>query len=107
LLGKEYVEVHGGGRTAILNDFASLETLDGSQRRKVRERSREKGHRNQFVALSRLLDGETEQDSPSPLSTMAVTLAALRSALTGQAVDPRVLDAALELETRCGATSTY
>jgi predicted dehydrogenase/threonine dehydrogenase-like Zn-dependent dehydrogenase len=78
-LGKESVELHAGGRSAVLDDFRRLTVHGGKSRRG----GRDKGHAAQLRAL---LAGETEE--PDPLATMAVTLAALRSAETGEAVAP-------------------
>ena len=80
-VGKEYVEVHAGGRSATLNDFRSLE-LHGAGRTRTSKSSGDKGHDAQFAALR---EG-TAIDGPDPLDTMAVTVAALQSAQTGEAV---------------------
>ena len=80
-LGKEYVEAHAGGRSATLNDFRSLE-LHGAGRKRTSKSSGDKGHDAQFAALR---EG-TAIDGPDPLDTMAVTVAALQSAQTGEAV---------------------
>lgn len=80
-LGKEYVEAHAGGRSATLNDFRSLE-LHGAGRTRTSKSSGDKGHDAQFAALR---EG-TAIDGPDPLDTMAVTVAALQSAQTGEAV---------------------
>jgi len=71
-LGKEYVEAHADGRSAVLDDF-----------------KRDKGHAAQFVHLREVVTGRGEPLAPDPLDSMAVTLAALRSAESGQAVPVR------------------
>ncbi len=81
-LGKEYVEAHAGGRSATLDDFRSLE-LHGAGRTRTSKSSGDKGHDAQFAALGEVA---TVADGPDPLDTMAVTLAALQSAQTGEAV---------------------
>ena len=83
---KEYVEVHAGDRSAVLVDFRSLTRLGDGPARRERARSQDKGHRRQFAALRRWVDGVEEPARPDPLDSMAATLAALRSAETGGAV---------------------
>ena len=86
-LGKERIEAQSAGRSAVLVDFERLE-LHGDGRSRTTKSRRDKGHEAQFAALAA---GETT--SPDPLATMAVTLAALRSAETGATVVPAPLDA--------------
>lgn len=79
-LGKEYVEAHGGGRSARLDDFRSL-TLFGAGRPSTRrDRGGDKGHKAQLVHLAAVLRGERAVELPDPLDTMAATLTALRDA---------------------------
>ena len=78
-LGKEYVEAHSGGRSAVLDDFRSLELLAGRRRRRFGRRSQDKGHARQMAELRRILAGDAVPSAPDPLDTMGVTLAALRS----------------------------
>jgi predicted dehydrogenase/threonine dehydrogenase-like Zn-dependent dehydrogenase len=68
-LGKEYVEAHADGRSAVLEDF-----------------KRDKGHAAQFAHLREVVTGRAAPELPDPLDSMAVTLAALRSAESGGAV---------------------
>jgi predicted dehydrogenase/threonine dehydrogenase-like Zn-dependent dehydrogenase len=82
-LPKEYVEAHAGGRSAILDDFRSLELVDGRRRRRVRNRVGDKGHRAQLDRLRRLLANATDSDRPDPLDTTAATLWALHAAESG------------------------
>jgi predicted dehydrogenase/threonine dehydrogenase-like Zn-dependent dehydrogenase len=84
-VGKEYVEAHAGGRSGVLDDFRLLKLL-GPGARTLRERRRDKGHRAQLLALRRALE-EGAQPLPDPLDSMAATLAALRSAGAGEAVE--------------------
>jgi predicted dehydrogenase len=67
-LGKEYVEAHSGGRSATIDDFRNG------------RRGQDKGHRAQFAHLRDVLLDGAEPAGPDPLDSMAVTLAALRSA---------------------------
>ncbi len=81
-LGKEYVEAHAAGRSAILDDFAKL-TLVGSRRPAHISRHRDKGHLSQFAQLRGALtdgDGHGAFFDPDPLESMEATLAALRDA---------------------------
>ncbi len=78
--GKEYVEAHSAGRSAILDDFRSLRIFGKGRARRAGNRSRDKGHRAQLVAFRDGLDGGTAFEPPDPLATMGVTLAALRAA---------------------------
>ena len=85
-LGKEHGEAHGGGRSAVLDDFRSLTLYDGKRNRRQRTRRQDKGHSAQLVHLRRLIEGDVDATTPSPLDTMAATLAALRSAEAGRAI---------------------
>ena len=68
-LDKEYVEVHSGGRSAVLDGY-----------------KRDKGHSAQATHLREVLAGSASPEAPGPLDSMAVTLAALRSAELGATV---------------------
>jgi predicted dehydrogenase len=87
-LAKEYVEVHGGGRSAVLDDFRSLVSYDGRKSSKRRGRGQDKGHRMMMQRVRDSLASGVPLRSPSPLDSMAVTFAALRAAETGQSIDP-------------------
>ena len=71
-LGKEYVEAHSARQSAVIEDY-----------------KRDKGHRAQFAHLRDVVTGNAVPTPPDPLDTMAVTLAALRSAELGSAVSLR------------------
>lgn len=87
-LGKERVEVHAGSGSAVLDDFRRLEILQAGRSKTLRNRSGDKGHRRQLVALRKHLeragDVGAALDCPDPLRTMRVTIAALESALGGR-----------------------
>jgi predicted dehydrogenase len=86
-LGKEYVEAHSAGCSAVLDDFRSLTLYDGRRRRVSRRRRQDKGHASQVMKLHELLTaGPSASSEFDPLDSMAVTLAALRSAQTGRSV---------------------
>lgn len=69
---KEYVEVFGGQRTAILDNFRSLSLHHGNRRRRHRLLNQAKGHREEVAAFIKAL----ETGSPMPVdfnSLVAVT----------------------------------
>jgi predicted dehydrogenase len=78
-VSKELVEGHSAGRSAILNDYKSLELRGAGRPRTIQDRHQDKGHRAQFVAFRRRLDGDSG-GRPDPLDTMATTLQALATA---------------------------
>jgi predicted dehydrogenase/threonine dehydrogenase-like Zn-dependent dehydrogenase len=83
-LRKEYVEAHAGGRSAVLDDYRRLELFDGRSRRELRDRRGDKGHGRQFSHLLACARGGSGVDEePSPLDSMAVTLAALDAGRKG------------------------
>ncbi len=64
-LGKERVEVHGAGRSAVLDDFRRLELVESGRRRVQRSWLRQdKGHSGELAAFIRALRGE--QPAPIP-----------------------------------------
>jgi predicted dehydrogenase len=81
-LGKERIEVHGGGRSAVLDDFGSLELADAVKCRRTRARfKRDKGH---AAGWKRFADAiESGAGSPIPFdhieTTMRTAFAALQS----------------------------
>ncbi len=86
-VGKEYLEVHANGRSAILDDFRSLALCTGRRHHRKRGRG-DKGHAAQVRHFADVIDGARAPSAPDPLNSMAVTLAALRSAQTGRVVTP-------------------
>ena len=87
-LGKEYVEAHAGGRSAVLDDFRSLKLVTPKGTDKRRSRGGDKGHGRQFLELRRALETGSALPGPDPLDSMAATLAALVAGETGCAVRP-------------------
>ena len=86
---KEYLEVHAGERSAILDDFRHLTLYSGRSKEVRRGRSQDKGHDAQLAYLrSALEEGRDPGGGDDPLDTMQVTLAALASAHAGRALDP-------------------
>jgi predicted dehydrogenase/threonine dehydrogenase-like Zn-dependent dehydrogenase len=88
-LSKEMVEAHGGGRSAIIDDFRSLDLHDGARHEKVSARRADKGHVEQLRRFRRQLKGDYQPAEPDPLDSMEATLAALHSAETGAACSAR------------------
>ena len=106
-LGKERIEVLGGGRSAVIDDFREALLYHHGTARRVRASGQDKGHRAEMEAfVGLLLDGG---QSPLPfadaaLSTLA-TLAVSRSLESGETVriDAGQIWGAAPVETR-GAT---
>jgi predicted dehydrogenase/threonine dehydrogenase-like Zn-dependent dehydrogenase len=71
-LGKERIEVHGGGRSAVLEDFRRLELYRGGRRSVERQLLRQdKGHRAECAAFVKAVrDGGP---APIPLADLAAT----------------------------------
>jgi predicted dehydrogenase len=95
--GKEYVEGHSGGRSALIDDFERLTLRQGgkSERRRGRQN---KGHREQFVDLHESLAGRANAwPDPDPLDSMSATLCALEDAMqrAGAAPDAELNSAGL------------
>ena len=84
-LPKEYLEVHSGGRSAVLRDFSTLETY-GPLRRRPSRVAQDKGHVRQFEYLYALLNGTVAPAPHDQLTSMEVTLAALSAAQLGHVV---------------------
>lgn len=84
--GKERIEVHGGGRSAVLDDFKDFETFRNGKRTSARHRfGQDKGHRNECAAfVNALVRGEP---SPIPLheilDSTRVTFLVVDSARSG------------------------
>jgi predicted dehydrogenase/threonine dehydrogenase-like Zn-dependent dehydrogenase len=85
-MGKEHIEAHAGGRSAVLHDFRSLELRDGAKRRTLRPRGQDKGHRRQLVRFRELLDLGGQDPSLDALDSMAATLAAADAASQARTV---------------------
>jgi predicted dehydrogenase len=88
--GKERVEVFGGGKAAVLDDFRRLELVTEAWRRTTRRRFRtDKGHGRLWEAFLRSI--ETGGDPPLAYRELfgvaEATLAAVESLHSGAAVD--------------------
>jgi predicted dehydrogenase len=88
-MAKERVEVFGGGRSAVLDDFRRLDTVHGGRSRSSRSRfSQDKGHLAQWEAFrDMVVQGVAPAISLTELvATTLTTFRALESLQTGQAV---------------------
>lgn len=91
---KERVEVFGGGKVAVLDDFRSLELVTDGKRSRQRSRLRQdKGHKAEWEAFVKAI--QTGGPPPIPYEDMiAVTktsIAAVKSLRTQQSVDIKTL----------------
>jgi len=77
---KEYLEVHGAGRSAILRDFRELELIAGGKHTTHKTAGQDKGHKNELQAFVEAVKGGT--DMPIPLewaiANTRITLEATR-----------------------------
>jgi len=88
--GKERVEVFGGGRAAVLDDFRRLEMVDGSRRRTAGSRLRpDKGHAGLWSAFLTAVAQGGEPPIPygELLAVAEATLAAAESLRRGAAIE--------------------
>jgi polar amino acid transport system substrate-binding protein len=61
---KEYLEVHGAGRSAILRDFRELELVAGSKHTVHRSAAQDKGHKNELTAFAEAVKSGGEMPIP-------------------------------------------
>ncbi len=86
-VGKERLEIFaGGGRSAIMDNYQSLELYDGLKVNRTTSKSPDKGHQGEVSAFVDAARGKPDS-SPVPLAEVAnvsyATLAAVRSLETG------------------------
>lgn len=85
---KEYCEVFGGGRSAVMDDFRSVYLFSGASRT-VRKFDGAKGHREEMIATVEAM----RTNDPMPISftslvaTTRVTFAALESLSRGKVIE--------------------
>ena len=76
-LAKEYIEVHAGGKSAVVDDFRSVVLRGSGKTSRVRLRGgQDKGHKAELAAFAAAVRGGGPGVGVDPLATMAVTLAA-------------------------------
>jgi len=86
-LGKEYIEVHGGGRTAIIDDFHTAELISGSRREKKKSSGVDKGQKNQIKAWAdALAEGSSTIPFDEIINVHRACFAAIQSMTDGQSV---------------------
>jgi predicted dehydrogenase/threonine dehydrogenase-like Zn-dependent dehydrogenase len=88
-LAKEYFEVFGGQRAALLDNFRTLTMHAGNKRKRQRLMNQAKGHAEEVAAFLRAV--RTGEPMPMPIDTIlgvsAATFAVHRSLDTGAPVD--------------------
>ena len=79
-LGKEYCEISGGGRTAIMDNFSHVSLFNNGRRRKVKYDG-DKGHRREVDAFMEAITGKAKNVIPfeSLFNTTLTTFEALES----------------------------
>jgi polar amino acid transport system substrate-binding protein len=84
---KERLEAFSGGRTAILNDYRTLELFGPNRKDKRGRRTQDKGHRQEIASFLR---GIEHGEPPVPLVEIAnvslATFAVVESLRTGQSI---------------------
>ena len=86
---KERIEVFGGGRVGVLEDFRRLELMRDGHKQVFRSRLRQdKGHRGEWEAFASAIQSGTESPIPLPeiVNTMLATFALRQSQCSGQPV---------------------
>ena len=83
-MAKERVEVLGGGRAALIDDFHTV-VLDGQE---VRLTRKGKGHAELLTAFRRAVVDGSPFDTDAALHTTATMFAAVASLTTGASADP-------------------
>ena len=88
-LAKEYVEVFGGQRTALLDNYRTLTVHSGNRRKRQRLLNQAKGHGEEVAAFIRAI--RTGESMPVPMETIlgvsAAAFAVHRSLDTGGPVE--------------------
>lgn len=87
-LGKERVEVFGGGRSGVLDDYRELHRYAGGSRSSEKARlAQDKGHEGEWRAIREVLasGGDAPIGLESLVATSLATFAAVRSLRGGQA----------------------
>ena len=91
---KERIEVFGGGRVAVLEDFRRLELVHSGKKRVLRSLLRQdKGHRGEFEAFIAAIQTGSESPIPFPeiVSTMLTTFALEESRCLGRPIAVKAL----------------
>ena len=91
---KERLEVFGGGRVAVLEDFRRLELIQGGKKKVLRTFLRQdKGHRGEWEAFAAAIKNATESPIPfrEVVSTMMATFALDESRCLGRPITVKEL----------------
>jgi len=85
---KERVEVFGGGRIAVLDDFRRLEMIENGEKREVR-RAQEKGWKNEMLAFAKAIreGGQPPIPYEQLIGVTKATFAAVESVHESKAID--------------------
>ncbi|OYT68625.1 MAG: oxidoreductase, partial [Armatimonadetes bacterium CP1_7O] len=78
---KEYLEVHGAGRSAILRDFRELELIAGGKKSVHKSMGQDKGHKNELQAFVDAVKSGSEMPIPMEwaIANTRITLEAIGS----------------------------
>jgi predicted dehydrogenase/threonine dehydrogenase-like Zn-dependent dehydrogenase len=90
---KERVEVLGGGRLAVIDDFGKITTSSGGKTKKVRSWQQNKGHREEVAAFAKAL----AEGGPCPISWRELYAVSLASILAVRSIRE---DVPLEIASR-------
>ncbi len=86
-LPKERLEAFAGSRTAILDDFVTLELYDGDSVRSRKSKRQDKGHLEEVAAFLQAVSGSRQPISLRELENVSLaTLAVVESLRTGRPV---------------------
>jgi predicted dehydrogenase len=88
--GKERIEVMGGDRSVIVDDFHRLEVFGPDGHSVERYRPADKGHNRELQVFAEIVTGRREADgvAQSAFRTSRAMFAAVESAMTGRSVTP-------------------
>lgn len=80
---KERIEVYGGGRIAVIDDFRTLTTTRNGRTRTTKLKGRDKGHAAEIEWFAGLLTGENKSQWDTTQSVSRTTLLAVQSLREG------------------------
>jgi polar amino acid transport system substrate-binding protein len=87
-LPKEYIEIFGGGKAAIIDDYRSLALFNGGRKTVSRQGARDKGHKDEMTAWVEAI--RSGQPEPVPfdhaVAATRATFAVLKSLSEGQPI---------------------
>jgi predicted dehydrogenase/threonine dehydrogenase-like Zn-dependent dehydrogenase len=83
-LPKEYIEVFGGGLTAVIDDFQSVDLMTQEKKRKVKFPSQDKGQKKMLEAwIDSLVRGDSPITYREIMKSSTATILAVESLATG------------------------